>query len=234
VSITCHAVGDQLRIDISDTGPGIPSQALDNIFEEYFQLDNPARDRSKGLGLGLAIVKYIARLLGHELAVESELGRGSTFSVFVPRVTAIPRKSIESNFIATPSPVLPKTILIVDDDDAVIDATGMWLSVEGYEIYTAMNSDQACERIANGLRPDILVTDFRLPGRTGLELIRRVRRMIDETIPAILITGDTSSPEIFDKTLRNCAVMHKPIDAERLNGLIRTLCAGKRDQPNPD
>jgi len=82
--VVCQKDGDNVRIDVSDTGMGIPEEALATVFEEYFQLDNQHRDRRKGLGLGLSIVKHIARLLDHQVDVRSIVGEGSVFSVSLP------------------------------------------------------------------------------------------------------------------------------------------------------
>jgi PAS domain S-box-containing protein len=84
VTVHCHRADSRLRISVSDTGKGIPADKLETIFEEYVQLDNPARVGDKGLGLGLAIVKHIANILGHRIEVTSILGKGSTFSVEIP------------------------------------------------------------------------------------------------------------------------------------------------------
>jgi len=225
VSIACIADGQNIRIEVSDTGVGIPQEALETIFEEYFQLENPVRDRSKGLGLGLAIVRHIARLLEHELDVRSKPGHGSTFSVTVPLV----RAAVESESIAGPAHTHPSRgqkikVLIVDDDPAIVDATKMLLEVEGFDVQTALDGGEAIDQIEEGLRPNIIVSDYRLPGLNGIEVIRQIREIAGEDLPTILVTGDTSGKHIEAADLALCEVLHKPVDPDRLIALISQAC----------
>ena len=225
VSIVIRSDGDSASIDVSDSGVGIPEDALETIFEEYFQLENPVRDRSKGLGLGLAIVRHIARLLDHKLDVQSVPGQGSTFSVSLPQVGVVSE--------AAPEPVLSDasktidfaaTVLVVDDDPAIIDATVMLLKIEGFDVQSALHGDEALAKIEDGLRPDIVVSDYRLPGLNGIEVVRRIRHLVGEDLPTILITGDTSAKGIAAVDLARCTVLHKPVNSERLISLIHESC----------
>jgi PAS domain S-box-containing protein len=230
VSIVSRSDGDNACIDVSDTGVGIPEDALETIFEEYFQLENPVRDRSKGLGLGLAIVKHIARLLDHELDVHSVPGQGSTFSVSLPLVGVVSEPAAEP-VVAHASTATDHvaTVLIVDDDPAIIDATVMLLETEGIDVQSALHGDDALARVEDGLRPDIVVSDYRLPGRNGIEVVRCIRDLVGEDLPTILITGDTSSKDIAAANLTNCTVIHKPISSERLISLIHESCPPSAD-----
>jgi len=225
VSIACIADGQKIRIEVSDTGVGIPPEALETIFEEYFQLENPVRDRRKGLGLGLAIVRHIARLLEHELDVRSTPDQGSVFSVTVPLVGA----AVESETLAHPAHIhLPRDqkikVLIVDDDPAIVDATKMLLEVEGFDVQTALDGGEAIDQIEEGLRPNIIVSDYRLPGLNGIEVIRQIREIAGEDLPTILVTGDTSGKHIEAADLVLCEVLHKPVDPDRLIALISQAC----------
>jgi len=231
VRIAIRSDGDSASIEVSDSGVGIPEDALETIFEEYFQLENPVRDRSKGLGLGLAIVRHIARLLEHKLDVHSVPGQGSTFSVSLPQVGVVSEAATE--------PVLPDastttdyaaTVLIVDDDPAIIDATVMLLKIEGFDVQSALHGDEALAKIEDGLRPDIVVSDYRLPGLDGIEVVRRIRHLVGEDLPTILITGDTSAKDIAAVDLARCTVLHKPVNSERLISLIHESC---RSTANP-
>ncbi len=225
VSIVIRSDGDSASIDVSDSGVGIPEDALETIFEEYFQLENPVRDRSKGLGLGLAIVRHIARLLDHKLDVRSVPGQGSTFSVSLPRVGVVSEAATEpvvSDAGTTTDFAAP--VLIVDDDPAIIDATVMLLKIEGFDVQSALHGDDALAQIEDGLRPDIVVSDYRLPGLNGIEVVRRIRHLVGEDLPTILITGDTSAKDIAAFDLERCTVLHKPVNSERLISLIHESC----------
>ena len=215
VTVTCKAQADQLQIQVRDTGIGIPETSIDSIFEEYFQLDNPVRDRRKGLGLGLSIVKHISELLDNPLDVSSVVGEGSSFTVTVPM-----GQPIEAAKPAPPKAVSTHQgdpiILFVDDDPAIVDATTMMLEFVGINVKTALDGNVAIAMLESGFRPDVVVSDYRLPGANGVEVIRRAREIVGSQIPTVLMTGDTSGKIIEDAKLIDCTVLHKPVDTERL------------------
>ena len=234
VSIVCRSDGDNVSIDVSDTGVGIPEDALETIFEEYFQLENPVRDRSKGLGLGLAIVRHIARLLDHKLDVHSVPGQGSTFSVSLPQVGVVSEAATEPVLSdASTTTNYAATVLVVDDDPAIIDSTVMLLKSEGFDVQSALNGDDALAKVEDGLRPDVVVSDYRLPGQNGIEVVRRIRNLVGEDLPTILITGDTSAKDIAAANLARCTVIHKPISSDRLISLIHESCRSSANSARP-
>ena len=220
VDVACRVDGDEAVLEVSDTGVGIPEESLEAVFDEYYQLDNQVRDRKQGLGIGLAIVKHIAQLLGHELCVESTPGRGSTFGVRVPVASSQAIAADAPATAAAERQAGSATVLLIDDDDAIIDATTLLLETEGFDVVAAQNGNDALQHCRNGLRPDIVVSDYRLPGLTGVEVIQQLRALGNEDLPAILMTGDTATRNIADANLLNCAVLHKPVDTERLIDLI--------------
>ena len=114
-------------------------------------------------------------------------------------------------------------VLLVDDDPAIVDATTMLLELAGVHVHSALNGDDALAHIETGVRPDLVVSDYRLPGYNGIELIRRVREVTGDDIPTILVTGDTSADEIRDAKLSNCTVLHKPVDTDQLISLIENV-----------
>jgi PAS domain S-box-containing protein len=225
VSIDCRSDGRSVRISVQDTGVGMPSEELDKIFEEYYQLDNPVRDRRKGLGLGLSIVKHISSLLDHQLDVSSVLGEGSTFSVEVPLGTAEQPDRQEDRPASIEASMLIDTpvVLFVDDDPAIVDASSMLLGASGIEVYSALSGDDALAHINAGVRPDLILSDYRLPGYDGVELIRRIRNITGTVVPTVVMTGDTSAKEIEAANLPDCQVLHKPVDSDRLLSLIDNL-----------
>ena len=111
-------------------------------------------------------------------------------------------------------------MLFIDDDPAVIDATGMLLETEGVELYTAFDGDEALGHLARGVCPDVVVSDFRLPKYNGIEAVRRIRSETASDLPVVLMTGDTGSQAINEAGLRNCTVLHKPVDTSRLLELV--------------
>src|SRR4029077_3876796 len=166
--------GNKLRIEVWDTGIGVPEEQLQAIFEEFHQLDNPARERSKGLGLGLAIVERLADLLGHTVDVRSHSDRGSVFAVAVPLGRDAPpwRPRPEGSDV---NEGLHRSgaILVVEDDPPVREMLALLLEGEGHRTTTAEDGRKALELAARGaIRPDLVIADYNLPkGLNGLETV---------------------------------------------------------------
>jgi two-component system CheB/CheR fusion protein len=218
--VGCRRRRNQVRIEVWDTGVGIPEDALKTIFEEYFQLDNPARDRSKGLGLGLAIVDSIARLLGHQIDVTSTLNKGSIFAVEVPLAGRMKPQATQEQLVENRSEN-GISVLFVDDDPAIISAMRLLMEVTGYRITTAMSGSEAIAALTGIGDPDVIVSDFRLSnGETGTDVVQRLRDAIGAEIPAIVLTGDTSLQHIQAANLPHCSMLHKPADGDKLIALI--------------
>jgi len=213
VRLRCLHEDLSIRIEVLDTGLGISPDDLDDIFEEFHQVEAGA-SRPEGLGLGLSIVKRTAELLGCELEVSSTLGEGSVFSVTVPRghqVSALASEEERSSL-----PVIDGgRILIVDDEPAVADATSMLLRLEGFEVLTAASESDALE-LVSGQALDLLITDYHLrDGATGVEVIRSVRNQIRSDLPVIIISGDTSDRAVV-ADLGKTTFLTKPVDADEL------------------
>ena len=223
VSINCNLVGQQLSIEVQDTGIGIDHDQLDQVFEEYYQLDNPMRNRHKGLGLGLSIVKHIAKLLGHTVDVQSEVGKGSTFSISVPVVQSDAAKERTSDCDLDESLLsdIKPLVLLVDDDPDVLDSTTMLLNMVGIEVVSGADGNEALKHLDTGLQPAMIISDFRLPGMNGVEFLQAARTRLHTQVPAIIMTGDTGMQEIEDKKIELCHVVYKPVDTNHILELIR-------------
>ncbi len=224
IELSCETVNNLAWIRVSDTGIGIPKEDLSNIFEEYFQLGNPVRERRKGLGLGLSIVQHTAKLLDAQIRVTSELGLGSVFSVGVPVANA----SIAEVAPASVAPPVAETsqgltILLVDDDNDIVDATNLLLTAAGHRVYSGNSGDEILAILGEQIEPDLLVTDYRLPLYNGLELISKVRARTRPDLPSILITGDTLLKDDPAARISQCELLTKPIDADSLLNQIDKL-----------
>jgi two-component system, sensor histidine kinase len=222
VRLRCLTDATSVRIQVLDTGIGIPGTELQRIFEEFYQLPRESGPR-EGLGLGLSIVRRIADLLGHELAVESTVGTGSCFSLNVPRSTATSVGSAPTSVRARAVRHDAGSVLVVDDDVAVSNATAMLLRSEGYVVALACDSAQACERLrSQNFAPDVLLCDYHL-GRneSGVDAIRACRAALERVVPAILVTGDTSREmSRAAGEIGNCHLLSKPVNPETLLQMI--------------
>jgi PAS domain S-box-containing protein len=223
VTVSCEIAGAVARIAVSDSGIGIPSAALDKIFDEYFQVASTTRSQRQGLGLGLSIVKHISRLLEHPIEVSSTPGRGSTFTITVPlgqqTLAAAEQTPAEP---AEPEQRRDAVVLLIDDEPAIVDATTLLLQAAGLTVHSAPNGGAATSLLAAGVHPDMLICDYRLPGANGAKVIRMLRELAKAEVPAILLTGDTSRAEIERACVPHCVVLHKPVDAGRLLETIET------------
>jgi two-component system, chemotaxis family, CheB/CheR fusion protein len=224
----CRRCGDRLRIEVWDTGPGIPELELQAIFEEFHQLDNPARERSKGLGLGLAIVQRLADLLGHKIDVRSRVGAGSVFTIEVPlgrpEAADLPVPGKDEIAESIPS---RGTILIVEDDPAVLEMLQLLFDDEGHRTLVAADGYTALGLAAEGsVVPDLIVADYNLPkGFNGLETIVTLQKQVQRTVPAIILTGDTSTESLREIASHGYAHLAKPVRAKELTRLIQRLLA---------
>ena len=230
VLIGCRRREGMLSIEIWDTGVGIPSKELQSIFEEYHQLDNAARERSRGLGLGLSIVQRLANLLGHQVRVRSHLGKGSVFAIEVmlsPSETGPQRKRDRH---AVDSEIVERihhtgAILVVEDDPEVRELLDIVLKEEGHHTATAHDGIAALELVARGaVRPDLILADYNLPnGMDGLEVIAKLRQKLHREIPALILTGDISTDTLRDIARQDCVQLNKPVKSKELSQVIQRL-----------
>ena len=218
--------GRTIRIEVYDNGPGIPSDALGDIFLEFHQLGNPERDRRKGLGLGLAIVKRLADLLGHGIEVRSTVGRGSRFSVTLPS-SAAPRRAATSTaaVAAVGADLHGRRVLVLDDDVSVLDAMRSLLERWGCDVITTSTPEEAEAGLASGSGPpDMLIVDYRLRRHaSGIETIGRLHHLAGTRIPALVITGDTAPDRLREAQESGYPLLHKPVKPAQLRSVMRQL-----------
>jgi two-component system, sensor histidine kinase len=227
VRLRCLSAAGAVRIEVLDTGIGIPANELEPIFEEFYQPARPSGQRKEGLGLGLSIVRRLTSLLGHELEVKSTVGSGSCFTVGVPRGNAPQPLAQPVPARATNAGPNGHLVLVVDDEPAVADATAMLLGVMGFDVIVAADSEQANRRLLERARtPNLLICDFHLDrGETGIDAIRAIRETAQQSVPAILVSGDTSSamPKALQRIDGGCHLLSKPVDADELLDLVARL-----------
>jgi CheY-like chemotaxis protein len=222
--------GAGLRVEVWDTGGGIPHEQQERIFQEYHQLANPERDRAKGLGLGLAIVRRLAILMGCAVILRSTPGLGSCFSLDLVRAQGPAGRDGQPDTTAPRASAAKGLIMVIDDEFAIRDAMDLLLSGWGYEVLTAGSGVEAHDRLAcAGTRPDLIVCDYRLrESETGVEVIRTLRASYGAAIPAVLMTGDTAPGRLREARDSGLVLLHKPIAYGRLRAAVGNLIAGSR------
>jgi two-component system CheB/CheR fusion protein len=226
VLVGCRRRGAVLSVEVWDTGIGIPAGEVDRIFDEYRQVDNPARERSRGLGLGLAIVKRVGELLAHPIIVRSDLGRGSRFAVEVPvaAAPAVLKPAVEALAPAVPAPTARAgrraAILVVEDDPDLLAVLEQSLHDEGHTVTTAVDGPGALRQIALST-PEVLLADYNLPnGLSGLDLAVGLREAVGRDVPAIILTGDISAETKALVAAQQVPLLTKPV---RQNELIQAI-----------
>jgi signal transduction histidine kinase/ActR/RegA family two-component response regulator len=214
------ADGGRVLVRVSDTGPGIPESERERVFEEFYQIGNRSRDRSQGLGLGLAIVRRTAELLKIEIGLDSEPGRGTTFTLHIapavpmddshPEVATALARSFDGTRLA---------VLLVDDEAEVLSAMCTYLHQLGWSVKGVATGAKAEQALAEGFEPDVMVVDYRLREETGLDVIERVRWR-SPALPAVIVTGETAPARFREFSTVAARILHKPLDGDKL---ARTL-----------
>ncbi len=226
VALRClHDEPSHVRIEVLDSGIGIPAEQLRYIYDEFYQVGVPSNTMREGYGLGLSIVHRLVTLLDVKLDVESEVGKGSTFTLTLPASHRAVRPAGRIGPEWTPhTSKVEARVLLVEDDPAVRSATRMLLRSDGYQVTAVATVAEALEQARADPRIDLLVTDYHLSeGETGTQVISALRAALVRPLKAVLITGDTSSAvkELPRDPLLQVA--SKPIKADELLDMLRAL-----------
>ncbi|NOW46079.1 signal transduction histidine kinase [Novosphingobium sp. SG751A] len=222
VSITIAAQEGGARIAVRDTGPGIAPEHQEAIFEEFRRLEST--QRIPGKGLGLAIVRRASTMLGHRLDVESTPGQGSAFSVLVPLAEARSDKSGDASRPALPGASGTQSLLVIDNDPAILAGMAALLRNWGHKVATAAGpqDEEAGKAIAQGV--DLIIADYHLDGALrGDEAIAMVRKAAGREIPALVITADRSDEVKAALAQARVPMLNKPVKPAQLRALMRNM-----------
>ncbi|MBX2838539.1 MAG: response regulator [Gammaproteobacteria bacterium] len=221
-----------LRLSVSDTGPGIPISKHESVFKEFYQIESDSVTTTRGMGLGLSIVKRLADLLQMPLMLDSDTGKGTSFSMLVPieeqdllEPTSRSITGLSNLELPTASSEQPKLLCIIDDEVEILEAMQTLLEGDGFELVCAPTLEAAREQlVAIDRIPDAIVADYRLElGATGVQVIGLLREEFNAEIPAVLVTGDTAPERLADATASGFALLHKPVDPGLLRAAIQQL-----------
>ena len=224
VMIGCRRQGERIRIEVWDTGPGIPPDKHAEVFHEFAQLGNPERDRRKGLGLGLAIVDRLARLLGHEVRLRSRVGRGSMFSVSVSRAHPDEHALLESvPEITAHFDLSDRLALVVQSDPVSREALRKLLAAWNCEVLTAASGAEMLGNLGSLRRsPDLIVADGPAPAEAGSAVVELLRNEFNAEVPALLVSAATGAA-VATEDLGGLPVLYRPFHAGRLRTLVNNL-----------
>ena len=231
VLVGCRLRGDEIAIQVVDTGVGIAKRDQKAVFEEFHRLSDAAESTKRGLGLGLAIVARIGRLLGHEVSLRSKLGKGSCFEVVVPRASGKGpvRRTPEATDLKAKLSIGNQYIICIDNEKDILDGMHGLLSKWGARPVSASNQEEALRELArledeHGHLPALLLVDYHLDDKvTGLDVITALRDAAGTPLPAAILTAD-HSPEIAELTRdAGHALLYKPVKPAALRALINRI-----------
>jgi signal transduction histidine kinase len=206
---------DLAVLEVADTGRGIPEAERTRVFEEYYQVDNPGRDRSQGVGLGLAIVQRLAELMGARIELESAAGRGTRFLLKMP-IERAHAKPAANDADAAEASLEGRRVYLVDDEVEIARSMGQLLALWGVTTSTADSAASAERLFETHGTPDLLIADLRLPaGEHGGALAKRLQQRWGD-FPVLIVTGETATPALHEAVGDGYTVLLKPVAAESL------------------
>jgi signal transduction histidine kinase/CheY-like chemotaxis protein len=224
IVVGCRKAGQKLRIEVVDTGRGVREEEQKLVFDEFYRSAEARRAPKSGLGLGLNIVKRLAELLELPVGLRSSPGRGSAFSVTVPLGNVWHSEfgepeiseAVAGEFVGTP-------VLLVEDDDILRETMTSLLGRWGIDVHPAADEAEAVRLTQAGLVPRLILADYNLKSRTGLEAVCAVREAAGRIIPAVIITADAEAKVLENVRAQGIPVLIKPVSPPRLRVMMHNL-----------
>lgn len=221
--------GSQVCISVIDTGVGIPNDKIEEVFEEFSQLDNRGRDRRKGLGLGLSIVKRLAEVLELHFKIQSTEGKGTAFHIYLPKSGQLPSLAAAPVIQKDPLVANGQLIYVVEDEPDIREGylellSGWGYTVNMYSSITELEADG--ERPAED--PVAIIADYRLEnGLTGVDAIQIIRRRHHYEVPAVIVTGDKDPERLRMMSPTGFTVLQKPVAPGKLRSYLANMARSK-------
>jgi signal transduction histidine kinase len=227
VAVGVRRRGGRAALTVCDSGIGIEPDEQQVVFEEFYQVSNPGRDRRLGLGLGLAIVRRLAQLLEHPLSLRSVPGRGTCFSVALPFADGPAEAVPEAETRFDDEALRGVRILLIDDDLMVRESTAALLRQWRAEPRIAASYAEALAAIDGGFVPEVMIVDLRLgEPQDGIEAIEALRARLKRHTPALLVSGDTGAQELMRVRASGIPFLTKPVAPAKLRSMLHSLAAG--------
>ncbi|MDX7899285.1 hybrid sensor histidine kinase/response regulator [Aeromonas media] len=224
VLLGCRRLGDKVRIEVWDNGPGIPLDKQEAIFDEFSRLDHSRTAREQGLGLGLAIARGISQVLGHQLSLRSWPGAGSVFSITLNLATRPVTPSQLAAPVVRDSQLEGIRVLCIDNEEDILIAMASLLGRWGCEVRCAQSLEQAEEIIGAGFLPRLVLSDYHLDdGKTGLQALHMIRLAHGNDIGGIIISADRKSELQTQIREHGFGYVSKPVKPLKLRALMNSL-----------
>ncbi|WP_299772399.1 ATP-binding protein [uncultured Pseudoteredinibacter sp.] len=223
VEVSAVTSVDKVSLEVSDSGPGLTKDEQGKVFEEFYQLGNPERDRKKGLGLGLSIVKRLCALLNVPLSLSSQKGKGSCFSVQLKLCEAGPQKKTQAK-VSVQTLTQSKNVIIIDDEADIRQSLHDLLVRWQCCVQMAASLEEATDILRERqFEPDLIIADYRLRNnKTGVEAIEALKELCqNEYLPAIIISGDTEPGRIKEVIDSGYTLLHKPVKPAYLRRVLQ-------------
>ena len=224
VLLGCRRLGDKVRIEVWDNGPGIPLDKQEAIFDEFSRLDHSRTAREQGLGLGLAIARGISQVLGHQLSLRSWPGAGSVFAITLNLATRPVMPSQVAAPVVRDSQLEGIRVLCIDNEEEILIAMASLLGRWGCEVRCAQNQEQALSLIGDGFLPQLVLSDYHLDdGKTGLQALHMIRLAHGNGIGGIIISADRKSELQTQIREHGFGYVSKPVKPLKLRALMNSL-----------
>ena len=224
VRVACVAEADGIRLSVADSGPGIPVDKQQLIFEEFRRLDTPGGRGAGGKGLGLAIVRRASNMLRHEVTLESVPGQGATFSIRVPPGEAVIEEGEAGAAPRSDRSMRGLKVLVVDNERAIQTGMATLLGGWGCTVATAAGFEEAVAAFAEGTAPDIILVDYHLnDDETGDSVIERLHGHFGRAVPSVMISADRGEALKARMDGWGIPLLGKPVKPAQLRALLRTM-----------
>lgn len=225
---------DVVCVSVLDTGIGIPEDKLEDIFEEFTQLENNARDRRKGLGLGLSIVKRLSETLALDFSIDSRDGEGTQFKLYLPYSDVLPEEAVSRSAEAELFTARGDVVYVIEDEPDIRDGYIELLSDWGYyiQMFAGVNELEHDDALSDD-EPVAIIADYRLENnRSGVEAVDIIRAHFNKHIPAVIVTGDTDPEQLKSLSATGFTVLHKPVSLAKLRSFLANMVRRKNFSPS--
>lgn len=227
IRVSVRNKGSAVDIRIVDTGFGIAPEMRAKIFDEFIQVRSPlSKDKNVGMGLGLSIAKRLTGILGTSIRLHSKQGLGSVFAFRLKAkknsvvTSGLPESTLKTTSLDS---IEGSLLVVIDDDPKICEVSKTMLELHGAEVIIADSGDAAIQSMIFSSRlPNLIVSDYRLVGETGLECVQKIREEFNYDIPAIIVTGDTAPNELHLLKEAGMEILYKPVSAEALLAAVNS------------